>query len=63
LQCVEAVTERTVPVTERARRNGDPVRLVASVDRAAQVLDWRPRRDLGAMIADAWAGRPVAAAS
>jgi len=36
------------------RRPGDPATLVASVDRARQVLGWAPERDLETMVRDAW---------
>ncbi|MFE9660054.1 UDP-glucose 4-epimerase GalE [Streptomyces sp. NPDC005955] len=38
------------------RRAGDPARLVADVDRAAQVLDWRPRHGLHDIVTSAWQG-------
>ncbi|MGX2996911.1 UDP-glucose 4-epimerase GalE [Streptomyces sp. JNUCC 64] len=38
------------------RRAGDPARLVAGIDRAAQVLGWRPRRTLDDIVTSAWAG-------
>lgn len=54
----EQVVGRPVPRTIGARRVGDPPVLVASIDRAAKVLDWRPRRStLEAMIGSAWAWR------
>jgi UDP-glucose 4-epimerase len=55
LATVADVTGRAVPVTEEARRPGDPPVLVASNELAREVLGWRPTRDLAAMIADAWA--------
>lgn len=36
------------------RRFGDPERLVADTTRAARELGWRPRRDLTAIVRDAW---------
>ncbi|MER5494393.1 UDP-glucose 4-epimerase GalE [Streptomyces sp. NPDC002490] len=38
------------------RRAGDPARLVADVDRAAQVLGWRPRHSLADIVTSARAG-------
>jgi UDP-glucose-4-epimerase GalE len=50
------VTGEPVPYTVGPRREGDPPVLVASIDRAAAVLDWRPRRStLEEMIGSAWA--------
>lgn len=54
LATIEKVTGRTVPVTVGPRRAGDPIRLVASAERAAQRLGWSPERTLSEMIADAW---------
>jgi UDP-glucose 4-epimerase len=53
LQTVGVVTGREVPVIEAPRRAGDPPVLVASNDRAAQLLGWTPTSDLRAMIEDA----------
>jgi UDP-glucose 4-epimerase len=54
----EAVVGRPIPHRIGARRAGDPPVLVASATRAAELLDWRPRRpDLADMIASAWAWR------
>jgi UDP-glucose 4-epimerase len=36
------------------RRAGDPPRLVASVDRIAEALEWRATRDLADMVSGAW---------
>ncbi len=53
-----AVVGRPVPHTIGPRRAGDPPVLVATIDRAAEVLDWRPRRStLEEMIGSAWAWR------
>jgi UDP-glucose 4-epimerase len=48
------VTGRAVPVCERGRRDGDPAVLVASSAKIRHELDWRPTRDLAAMVSDAW---------
>ncbi len=48
------MTEREVPVVEAPRRAGDPPRLVASNERALQLLGWAPTRDLRAMVSDAY---------
>jgi UDP-glucose 4-epimerase len=54
LTSVGAVTGRLVPVVEAPRRAGDPPVLVASNDRARELLGWTPSRDLAAMVEDAW---------
>jgi UDP-glucose 4-epimerase len=54
LAAVAEVTGREVPVTEDARRAGDPPVLIASNEYAASLLGWRPSRDLATMVADAW---------
>lgn len=54
----EAVIGRPIPVVIGPPRPGDPPILVASADRAAEVLDWRPRHpSLEAMVGSAWAWR------
>ena len=54
LATIEEVTGRPVPVTVGPRRAGDPTRLVASAERAAQRLSWSPELTLANMVADAW---------
>ncbi|HEY5116473.1 MAG TPA: hypothetical protein VIJ00_13190 [Nakamurella sp.] len=54
LATIEEVTGLPVPVTVGPRRAGDPARLVASAERAAERLGWRPERTLAQMVADAW---------
>jgi len=56
LAAAQEVTGKPVPHTVGPRREGDPPVLVASIERAAEVLDWRPRRStLQEMIGSAWA--------
>jgi len=55
LAAVEAVTGRDLRRRTVARRPGDPPSLVASNERAARLLGWRPRRTLRDAVADAWA--------
>ena len=59
LEVVEAarrVTGAEIPAEDAPRRPGDPPALVASADRAHEVLGWRATRsDLEALIASAWA--------
>lgn len=55
IAAAQDVTGRPVPVIHGPRRPGDPPELVAAAGRAAELLDWRPRRsDLATIIADAW---------
>jgi UDP-glucose-4-epimerase GalE len=49
-----AVTGHAIPTVDRPRRAGDPPALVARTERARQILGWRPRYDLDAMIESAW---------
>ena len=48
----EKVLGRKIATVDAPRRDGDPARLVASIDKAQKVLGWAPSRDLTAMIAD-----------
>jgi UDP-glucose 4-epimerase len=50
------VTGHPIPTKISPRRPGDPAMLVASADRAREVLGWKPTRtDLIGIVADAWA--------
>jgi UDP-glucose 4-epimerase len=56
LAAAHEVTGKPVPFTVGPRREGDPPILVASIERVAEVLGWRPRRStLEEMIGSAWA--------
>ena len=58
LQAAESVVGRPIPHEFTARRPGDPPVLVASNDRAREMLGWQPRRgELTDMIGSAWAWR------
>jgi UDP-glucose-4-epimerase GalE len=58
LGAAEAATGRQVPHVEGPRRAGDPPVLVADATRAREVLGWEPEhRDLGEIVASAWAWR------
>jgi UDP-glucose 4-epimerase len=58
LAAAERVIGAPILHTIEQRREGDPAVLVASIDRAAEVLGWRPRRSsLEEMISSAWAWR------
>jgi UDP-glucose 4-epimerase len=50
----QQVTGVDIPVRVAPRRAGDPAVLVASSARIRAELDWRPERDLHAMVRDAW---------
>jgi UDP-glucose 4-epimerase len=54
LRACEEATGVEIPVDVGPRRPGDPARLVASVERAREVLGWSPTRDLYEMVAHAW---------
>ncbi len=43
IQTCEQIAGRKIPAVERPRRPGDPPRLVASADKAARDLGWRPK--------------------
>ncbi len=55
IETARKVTGHPIPVREEPRRPGDPAALVASSQRAQEVLGWRPRHtDLGEIILSAW---------
>jgi UDP-glucose 4-epimerase len=49
-----AITGHDLTPVVAPRRPGDPVRLVASNERALDLLGWQPRRDLQTIVTDAW---------
>ena len=55
LAACQQVTGRSIALRIAPRRPGDPAVLVASSERIAADLGWRPRRGLREMTADAWA--------
>ncbi|MEA3511407.1 MAG: UDP-glucose 4-epimerase GalE, partial [Actinomycetota bacterium] len=58
IESVSRVAEREVPFALGARRAGDPPVLVASADRARQMLGWLPQHpDLDTIVSSAWASR------
>jgi UDP-glucose 4-epimerase len=58
IDAVRRVTGRDVPVVMAARRPGDADRLVASADKARQLLRWQPQKSaIDIIVADAWAWR------
>ena len=48
----EKVLGRKISTADAPRRDGDPARLVASIEKAKKILGWVPTRDLIAMIED-----------
>ncbi len=58
VEAARRVTGHPIPAEEAPRRAGDPAVLVASSDRARQLLGWRPGRpDLDVIVSDAWTER------
>ncbi len=55
IEAVERVTGKQVAVSKEDRREGDPATLIASSERAAVELGWKPQSpDLDAIVRDAW---------
>ena len=55
IEAAQKVTEREFTVTEGPRREGDPPRLVAAVDKASVLLDWSPQySDVDSIVETAW---------
>jgi UDP-glucose-4-epimerase GalE len=54
---VSAAVGRRVPHATGPRREGDPVKLVASAHLACEKLGWRPRRSLAEIVSDALRSR------
>lgn len=58
IDAVRRVTGHPVPIRREPRRPGDPAALVASADRALEVLGWRPSRpSLDEIVGSAWQWR------
>jgi UDP-glucose 4-epimerase len=58
IAATESVVGRPIPTVIGPRRAGDPPVLVASSERAAEVLGWRPAQtSLEAMVGSAWSWR------
>jgi UDP-glucose-4-epimerase GalE len=60
VRAIEEASGRQVPFVVGPRREGDPPVLVASAERARQLLDWTAERDLKKIVEDAhaWLTRP-----
>ncbi len=55
VRAIEGLAGASLPMRRRPRRAGDPDRLVAAAERAAEVLGWKPRRSrLADIVASAW---------
>ena len=54
IQTACEVTGIDIPVHEASRRPGDPPELVAAGDKIRAELGWEPRKDLEAILEDAW---------
>jgi UDP-glucose 4-epimerase len=57
IAALEEVVGRKVPYIVGPRRPGDSAKVVASVERAREVLGWTAQRDLKEMVASAWRAR------
>ena len=56
IQAVETVSKKSVPVSMKPRRDGDPAVLVASAKKAEATFGWKAKRtDLLEIVGDAWA--------
>ncbi len=54
VDAVERISGRPVSVEETPRREGDPAKLIASADQAADILGWKPRySDLDTLVSTA----------
>jgi len=55
IDAAREVTGHPIPAEEAPRRAGDPAALVASSDRARELLGWQPKHtNLRTLVADAW---------
>lgn len=55
IETARKVTGHPIPAETASRRGGDPARLIASSDKAKEVLGWKPEHaDLEEIIATAW---------
>ncbi len=55
IETARKITGKEIPANVEPRRAGDPSVLIASNEKAATVLGWKPQRGLEEIIADAWA--------
>ncbi|MCK7487248.1 MAG: UDP-glucose 4-epimerase GalE [Bacillus subtilis] len=54
LETARAVSKEAIPATIGPRRAGDPDKLIASNQKAKRLLGWEPKRDIRAIVEDAW---------
>jgi UDP-glucose 4-epimerase len=54
IAAANAVVGHELPVENSDRRAGDPAVLIADISKAASLLNWKPTRDIKAMVSDAW---------
>lgn len=54
IRMAEKVTGQNIPIRNVARRAGDPPHLVASCQKAKEILGWQPKQDLEEIISSAW---------
>lgn len=55
IETAQKITGHTIPTVEAGRRKGDPTRLVASRDKANDILGWKPvHSSLNAIVRSAW---------
>ena len=59
VEVARRVTGHPIPAVAAPRRDGDPAELVASSQRARDLLGWQPQHtDLEGIVADAWTHKP-----
>jgi UDP-glucose 4-epimerase len=56
IEACREISGHSIPVVQRARRPGDPPRLIAASAKAQKVLGWKPKRqDIRDIVRSAWA--------
>jgi UDP-glucose 4-epimerase len=55
IEACRKITGKNIPIVTKARRPGDPPRLIASAQKAREVLGWRPKYDqIEDIVSSAW---------
>ena len=55
IEAARKVTGDEIPLVVTERRAGDPAKLIASSEKAREILGWKPKfEDITKMIEDAW---------
>ena len=54
VDCASKIVGSEIPRVDAPRRDGDPAILIASIEKAREILSWEPTRNLEAMISDAY---------